>query len=79
MSGVRSAQGDAQRYRLLAFMRGYRSRNGFHPSIAEMARALGMQRTAILWHLTMLRSEGSIDYVDGHVARSLTLTDETVP
>jgi biotin operon repressor len=38
-----------------------------------MASGLGMQRTAVVWHLEMLRDEGRIDYVDRHMARSLKL------
>jgi hypothetical protein len=27
----------------------------------------------VVWHLAMLRDEGRINYVDGHMARSLKL------
>jgi len=73
MTGVRTAHGDGQRYRLLEFMRSFREQNGYEPTIADMAEALDMQRTAVIWHLSKLREEGAITYVDGHLARSLRL------
>lgn len=77
MTGVPTAHGDAQRFRVLAYMKMFKRLNNYPPTIAEMGRALDMQRTAIVWHLSALRTEGSIDYVDGNLARSLRLMDES--
>jgi biotin operon repressor len=76
MSGIRTAHGDGERNRLLAFIRGFTKRNGYQPSVADMARELEMQRNAVIWHLSQLRDEGRVSYVDGHLARSLQLTSK---
>ena len=73
MTGAKTAHGDGQRYRLLEFMRGFQERSGYQPTVADMARELGMSRTSVIWHLAALRDEGAITYVDGHMARSLQL------
>lgn len=77
MAGKSQTHGDAQRFRLMAYMTGFVQRNHYQPSIADMKRALGMERTAILWHLAKLRDEGRIDYLDTNVARSLQLKDSS--
>jgi len=71
MAGVTTDHGDQQRLSLMVFMRGFRKENGYMPSIKQIAEALGMQRTSVVWHLEMLREEGRIDYADGNMSRSL--------
>lgn len=73
MTGVTTTHGDKQRNALMLYMRAFRDTNRYLPTIADMATGLGMQRTAVVWHLEMLRDEGRVDYVDGHMARSLKL------
>ena len=73
MTGVTTTHGDKQREALMLYMRTFRDVNRYMPTIANMASDLNMQRTAVVWHLDMLRDEGRIDYVDGHMARSLKL------
>jgi hypothetical protein len=73
MTGVPTAHGDQQRLGLIMFMREFEKQEGYLPTIADMAKGLNLHRTAVVWHLEMLRDEGRIDYVDGHMARSLKL------
>jgi SOS-response transcriptional repressor LexA len=74
MTGVTTTRGDKQREGLMLFMRAFRDTNRYLPTIADMASGMGMNRTAIVWHLEILRREGQIDYVDGHMSHSLRLT-----
>lgn len=73
MAGIPSAHGDAQRFRVLNYLRSFEEQNGYLPTIAGVVRALGMTRTSITWHLAVLREDGVLDYVDGNPARSLRL------
>lgn len=73
MTGVTTTHGDKQRNALMFYMRAFRDKQHYLPTIADMASGLNMQRTAVVWHLEMLRDEGRVDYVDGHMARSLKL------
>jgi hypothetical protein len=73
MTGVTTDHGDANRRALMLFMGGFKDSQNYLPTIADMSRGLGMHRTAVVWHLEMLRDEGRIDYVDGHMARSLRI------
>jgi SOS-response transcriptional repressor LexA len=73
MSGVTTDHGDQIRLGLIMFMREFQKQNGYLPTIADMARGMDLHRTSVVWHLDMLREEGRIDYVDGHMARSLKL------
>lgn len=73
MSGVTTTHGDKQRDALMLFMATFKDTNRYLPTIADMSSGLGMRRTAVVWHLEMLRDEGRVDYVDGHMARSLQL------
>lgn len=75
MTGMPSAHGDAQRHRVLNYLRDFSARTGYKPSIAEVSRALDIHRTSIIWHLRSLREEGLVDYVDGNVARSLKVLE----
>ena len=72
--GVRTDHGGQQRDELVQYMRDFIATNHYTPTIAEMARGMGMHRTAVTWHLTVLRDEGRVHYVDGHLAHSLQLT-----
>jgi SOS-response transcriptional repressor LexA len=71
MTGITTTQGDKQRNALMLFMREFSKEKSYLPTIADMASGLGWFRTAVVWHLEVLRDEGRIDYVDGHMARSL--------
>jgi biotin operon repressor len=73
MTGVTTTHGDKQRNALMLFMHAFSKQKHYLPTIADMASGLGMQRTAVVWHLEMLRDEGRVDYVDGHMARSLKI------
>jgi SOS-response transcriptional repressor LexA len=73
MSGVPTPHGEGQRNRLLAFIPQFIDRHGYPPTIADMSAALDLSRTAVVWHLEMLRDEGKVTYVDGMMARSLQL------
>lgn len=68
-----TAYGDRQRETLMLYMRAFSDSQHYLPTIADMASDLKMQRTAVVWHLEMLRDEGRVDYVDSHMARSLRL------
>lgn len=75
MSGTPSAHGDAQRHRVLSFLCRYSGTHGYQPTIAEISRALEIHRTSVIWHLSALRNEGLVHYVDGNVARSLKVLE----
>ena len=62
--------------RLLEFMGSFTQRNGYQPTIADMATGLDMRCTTVIWHLHALRDEGRITYVDTHVVRSLQPVDD---
>jgi hypothetical protein len=68
---ITRTQGDKQRNALMLFMRAFSEQKSYLPTIADMASGLGWYRTNVVWHLEVLRAEGRIDYVDGHMARSL--------
>jgi biotin operon repressor len=57
----------------MLYMRAFKDTQRYLPTIADMTSDLGMQRNAVVWHLGMLRDEGRVDFVDGHMARSLKL------
>jgi len=73
MSGIKTDEGAESRERLLAFMREHQKTMGYIPSIAAMARALGMNTTGVRWHLQKLRELGKVDYHDGAMSKSLRL------
>jgi biotin operon repressor len=73
MTGATTTHGDKQREALMLFMRAFRDTQHYLPTIADISSGLGMARTAVVWHLEMLRDEGRVDYVDGHMSHSLRL------
>jgi len=73
MTGIPTTHGDKQRNALMLYMRAFKDTQRYLPTIADMTSDLGMQRNAVVWHLGMLRDEGRVDFVDGHMARSLKL------
>lgn len=73
MAGVKLDQGRALRVQLVEFLRTYQRKHGYLPSINEMSAELGISRTASVWHLASLRSQGYVTYVDGDTPRTLRL------
>jgi hypothetical protein len=71
MTEITATRGDKQREALMLFMREFSKQKSYLPTIADMASGLGWFRTNVVWHLEVLREEGRVDYVDGHMARSL--------
>lgn len=58
-------QGDARRRQVLSFIRAYIKRNGFPPSIQEIADDLDLTKTAAAHHLKRLEKDGKISVVVG--------------
>jgi Bacterial regulatory protein, arsR family len=76
--GSRTDQGAEIREELLLYMCDFREANGYTPSLADLARKMGMNRTAVIWHLSILRDEGLVQYADQHLAHSLALTGQGI-
>lgn len=74
----RSEQGDAYRTRLLAFVQEYRREHGFAPKVTDLCAYLGITRTAVRHHLTTLRRDNFLTYLDAEIARTLTVTPKGV-
>jgi len=73
MTGVKTRAGKLTREGLMTFIREFEDENHYLPNIAEMARATGIFRTAVAWHLDKLRDEGKLTFVDGNLARTFRL------
>lgn len=73
MAGVKTRTGRMSREGLMTFIREFEDENHYLPNIAEMSRATGIFRTAVVWHLDKLREEGVVTFVDGNLARTLRL------
>lgn len=62
--------GDQRRKDILKFVRGYQKKNGFAPSIQQIADAVGIGKTGVRFHLDALREDGKVSWVPG-IYRSL--------
>lgn len=74
MAGTATPEGEVRRAEILAYMQAFQKSHQYMPTIAELATKFDMHRTAVIWHLGVLRTEGTIWYQDGKIARSLKLT-----
>lgn len=69
------AQGIDRRRAILRFVKDYRKREGYAPSVAEIATGVELlSNTAVRHHLETLKAEGFIDWTPGRY-RSLTITN----
>lgn len=69
------AQGIDRRRAILRFIKDFSKREGFPPSIAEIAAGVDLQsNTAVRHHLGTLKDEGFVDWTDGKY-RSLHVTN----
>lgn len=60
------AQGIDRRRAILRFIRSFASKNGYAPSIAEIAVGVDLSSaTAVRHHLETLRTEGFVDWTEG--------------
>lgn len=73
MVGVTNDHGDANRALLLRYLTEFYRERRYMPTIAQMAAATGLQRTAVAWHLQKLREQKKLDFEDGNMSRSLRL------
>ena len=71
--GSRKKSGDEAREQLVAFLREHKREHKYLPTIAVMARELGMARNTVTWHLEMLKQSKRVDFEDGNMSRSLRL------
>lgn len=66
-------QGKDRRAAILKFTRAYIRKNGYGPSVAEIADGVGLaSKTAVRHHLEILQDEGKVTVTPG-VYRSLRL------
>lgn len=77
--GVRTNHGAKLREELVQYMYDFQKANKYLPTLAQLARKMVMHRTAVIWHLSILRDEGRVNYIDQHIAQSLTLTGVRIP
>jgi repressor LexA len=70
------AQGIDRRRAILKFVRSYVKKNGFAPSIAEIAEGVDLaSKTAVRHHLEVLKSEKWVTWTDGKY-RSLQVIND---
>lgn len=70
------AQGIDRRRAILRFVRGYIKKNGYAPSIAEIAEGVDLaSKTAVRHHLDVLKSENWVTWTEGRY-RSLQVTND---
>lgn len=70
------AQGIDRRRAILRFVRTYMKKNGYAPSIAEIAVGVDLaSKTAVRHHLEHLKGEGWVTWTDGRY-RSLRVVNE---
>jgi len=55
-----TARGALKRARIIAAIEALTERNGFAPSIQEIAIEVGLSKTSCYQHLVILRMEGSV-------------------
>jgi SOS-response transcriptional repressor LexA len=65
-----AAQGEARRREILSFIEKYSAENGWAPSGAEIAAAIGVSATAVSKHIRRLEEEGRL-VRSGRLARGL--------
>jgi repressor LexA len=66
-------QGKDRRSAILKFTRAYIRKNGYGPSVAEIAEGVGLaSKTAVRHHLATLQEEGKVEMTPGRY-RSLRL------
>ncbi len=59
-------QGIERRKKIMIFLRSYAKKNGFSPSVVEIAEAVGLSsKSAATHHLLILADEGKISMKDG--------------
>lgn len=64
-SAALMAQGDARRRQLVKFLAEYIKKNGYSPSIMEIAEYMGLTKTAIAYHLKKLQEDGQVSMAPG--------------
>lgn len=63
---MRATQGPVRRSAILTFVRQYAQKHGYGPSIQEVSERVGIGKTAVRHHLTVLQREGKVDWTPGH-------------
>jgi len=57
--------GDQRRRDILKFVRGFQKKNGFGPSVQQIADDAGIGKTAVRHHLEALKEDGKVTSTPG--------------
>ena len=63
------------RKHIMDYIAVYWASNGFAPALRDISAGIGMSSTNVHYHLTVLKEEGKINYLDGK-ARTITIVEE---
>lgn len=58
-------QGEKRRKEIVAWISKFAKKNGFNPTLDEIAEAVGLSKTAVRHHLATLQKEGKVTHTPG--------------